>query len=119
MARSLASTFRTLPERMPETQDFRANFRPLNSRVFSGAQCRCECRLLARNGRAHVTPSCPLSLFLALLCRPACPAACPLLEVFLPRRVTSVPYRETALAQVLATRRQTTSRESEPHCDRQ
>ena len=45
-----------------------------------------------------------MSPFVAHLCRPAGPAACPLLEVFLPRRVTSVPYRGTALAQVLPTR---------------
>ena len=54
---------------------------------------------------------------MAHLCRPAGPAACPLLEVFLPRRVTSVPYRETALAQVLATSWHATTREGEPRCD--
>jgi len=43
-----------------------------------------------------------MSLILAHLCRHAGPAACPLLEVFLPRWVTSVPDRGTALAQVLA-----------------
>ena len=63
---------------------------------------KSTCGLNVRHERANLLRC--VRPFMAHLCRPAGPAACPLLEVFLPRRVTSVPYRGTALAQVLATR---------------
>jgi hypothetical protein len=60
----------------------------------------------------------PSRQLMAHLGRPGRVTARLLSGVFLPRRpLTSIPYRETALAQVLATWWHTTMRESEPRCD--
>ena len=65
---------------------------PFNKSRLFGAPYR----RLAQGGPSriahHGVEGIALCRLLAHLCRPACPAACPLLEVFLPCRVISVAY---------------------------